>query len=458
MQQLEERISAWRQEIGTAESIGNDALRELESHLRDAIDGALADGCTLQEAFDQAVIEVGDAAKLESEFRKVCPEFSWAKRFIWMLSGFALVTLLLRLTSVAQQIAENLALRWFPGVTITLPEPVTFEGPSFALFREGTRHLDQFHISAIAGPLVWLLATGLVLCFGYRCIKGRAPNFDRFFAACHAKRSLAFILITCSFILLAAGPTFWRFVRRIAFPEFFRADDIHVYGVSEMDHYAMSLYLGSFAGMVRIVLLTAFSIWAILHLRKQNRSGRRFVAWMFAGYFVVTGLVRLAGVGGALSGSVTMAINPEFASREWMNYVLPQMFCSYNASLVSAIVQIVLCIGMVALGLKIVASGRAPRIEKSFPWLWRCSIPLLLIWQAPSLWMQFMSHFAIRKAAVSTHSAGDAAVVWAELQNGPLYSEHALTPWVVIALTVVAGWALLREERDHKPRTDTVSA
>ena len=59
-QRLEEKISAWREEIAASESIGSEGLRELESHLRDAIDGELGAGATLAEALTLLRAEVDE--------------------------------------------------------------------------------------------------------------------------------------------------------------------------------------------------------------------------------------------------------------------------------------------------------------------------------------------------------------------------------------------------------------
>ena len=74
MRHLDARISAWRKELAASGSIGRDSLRELESHLLDAIDEELEGGADLNRAFATAVAQVGSPEELSKEFHKVYPE------------------------------------------------------------------------------------------------------------------------------------------------------------------------------------------------------------------------------------------------------------------------------------------------------------------------------------------------------------------------------------------------
>jgi hypothetical protein len=73
MHKLEERIRTWRQEW--AAKLSREQLDELEGHLREELDGALAPALDL--AWTGAVAKLGDPALLAAEFAKVSPRSGW---------------------------------------------------------------------------------------------------------------------------------------------------------------------------------------------------------------------------------------------------------------------------------------------------------------------------------------------------------------------------------------------
>ena len=71
MPDLEKAIANWRQEM-IAGNIKNPAiLDELESHLRDDVSQQTRSGLNAREAFEAAVLRMGQAAALQNEFTKV---------------------------------------------------------------------------------------------------------------------------------------------------------------------------------------------------------------------------------------------------------------------------------------------------------------------------------------------------------------------------------------------------
>ena len=67
---LESAISQWRQEMREA-GLVHDVLDELETHLRDEMDNQIRCGVDVQHAFKAAAQQIGAAAAVRSEFKKV---------------------------------------------------------------------------------------------------------------------------------------------------------------------------------------------------------------------------------------------------------------------------------------------------------------------------------------------------------------------------------------------------
>lgn len=128
MREIEERIAAWRGEIATDGSINEASARELESHLRDAIEHEMGGGADAGEAFDLAVARLGTVDALVEEFEKVYPESSWARRVLWMVAGYGTVTLLVTLIGGLRNSVIAWSTRLFPDWSLELPGTRVDEG------------------------------------------------------------------------------------------------------------------------------------------------------------------------------------------------------------------------------------------------------------------------------------------------------------------------------------------
>ena len=71
MPDLEERITAWREQMAASGITSPQVLDELESHLRDDVEAQQRSGIRLDQSFNSAVERLGQAAVLECEFEKV---------------------------------------------------------------------------------------------------------------------------------------------------------------------------------------------------------------------------------------------------------------------------------------------------------------------------------------------------------------------------------------------------
>ncbi|NYE20799.1 permease prefix domain 1-containing protein [Microbacterium immunditiarum] len=112
-EQLEERIAQWREFVSRRDAIARD-VDELESHLRDQIDGLQASGLAPDEAFLIAVKRMGRLDELSQEFAREHSERLWKHlvmpdaapeasdpRTLWLALGLAVgAALAVRLASV----------------------------------------------------------------------------------------------------------------------------------------------------------------------------------------------------------------------------------------------------------------------------------------------------------------------------------------------------------------------
>jgi hypothetical protein len=79
---LDQAIAEWRRQMRTAGIKSSRALEELESHLREEIQGQMQSGMDAPSAFAKAVDCMGEARALKGEFLKVGEVMSARQRKI----------------------------------------------------------------------------------------------------------------------------------------------------------------------------------------------------------------------------------------------------------------------------------------------------------------------------------------------------------------------------------------
>jgi hypothetical protein len=79
---LEQSITAWRQQMLAAGIKSPTTLEELESHLREEIERQVKSGMNTQQAFEMAAQAIGRKKELEKEFRKSEP---WEARLVKLM-------------------------------------------------------------------------------------------------------------------------------------------------------------------------------------------------------------------------------------------------------------------------------------------------------------------------------------------------------------------------------------
>ncbi|MFT5109990.1 MAG: hypothetical protein ACI9UA_005642 [Pseudoalteromonas tetraodonis] len=296
---LEEEITAWREQLTRAESIDHSAATELEYHLRDAIEAEIEGGATPEEAFKKATTSLGDTTQLDPEFHKVHGCVSWAKRLLWMAAGFSMIKLSFLLIDLGTRLTESLWLRWFPGVTVKLPHPITVDYNSIYFAGLSEQTLGQIHVAVLAKSAFIVVASTLFILLAARCIRGRSTSFNRWFADATPWKSIS---LTAIIPLAVASPILFLLSHRIpkAITNQQHLRDIDLYGMTEAAHNSLSSYTGYLLSHILAPVLIGFTIWAIVVTRRQ--TGHRFISWMLGGYLVAGAVFPLLSITGMLSG------------------------------------------------------------------------------------------------------------------------------------------------------------
>jgi hypothetical protein len=102
MFQLNKSLEDWRRKLTNSNSLTKSDVDELESHLLDEIDALKEKGLTEEESFFVACGRIGSTDLLSNEFSKVNFNFIWLKKFLWLLSGYLII-------SFSQQLSGTLS-------------------------------------------------------------------------------------------------------------------------------------------------------------------------------------------------------------------------------------------------------------------------------------------------------------------------------------------------------------
>jgi hypothetical protein len=93
---LDQAIADWRRQMSAAGIKSPDVLDELESHLREDLERRIGAGASAEQAFREAVIQVGTAEQLQPEFCKICrPHARLSRKTVRIGCAAAAVFLLL---------------------------------------------------------------------------------------------------------------------------------------------------------------------------------------------------------------------------------------------------------------------------------------------------------------------------------------------------------------------------
>lgn len=174
---LNAAVENWRNELAAQPNLTPDDLRELETHLRDAMAELRQRGLNDEEAFWLAGRRIGQPQQLGEEFKKANPARVWRERIFWMW-------LALFLSATLGGVASSLALAVMP--TKTHP------GVSFAWYV-----VIGLEMLTVMVPLVLaiLLAKGKLI-----------PQFSKLLQLVQNRRRLA--IATCVCIVLSSAVRF----------------------------------------------------------------------------------------------------------------------------------------------------------------------------------------------------------------------------------------------------------
>lgn len=163
MFQLEQAISDWKESCQGSESVSAAAAAELETHLRDSVSRLQASGLDEEEAFIIATRRLGSPGDIQGEYRKVHHSQVWLGRIILMLTGYLLISLILKFIALDQATAGliGLAMGWASTDT---------------MFIANIPH----HWSAILNASVGVVGVGLLIWFVISLARGPGNSFLSF--------------------------------------------------------------------------------------------------------------------------------------------------------------------------------------------------------------------------------------------------------------------------------------
>ncbi|MBK1810007.1 hypothetical protein JHL18_05035 [Clostridium sp. YIM B02505] len=99
MFQLEKSLIDWKKKLSASNSLTSSDIEELESHLLDEIDALKKKTLTEEEAFYVACSRLGSVDLLTSEYSIVNSNFLWIKKFLWLLTGYLIISFSQKLTA-----------------------------------------------------------------------------------------------------------------------------------------------------------------------------------------------------------------------------------------------------------------------------------------------------------------------------------------------------------------------
>ena len=139
--------SVWLANLKCRETISAEALRELETHLDDAVEDLTSRGLAADEAFIIGTRRLGCAERLAEEYSKATFGAAWKHRAKWMLMGVVIYLASLAVSEIISQIAY-VAAHYLPeGMNRAAVAPATYMAASIL-------GLWMFH-RILRGKLQW---------------------------------------------------------------------------------------------------------------------------------------------------------------------------------------------------------------------------------------------------------------------------------------------------------------
>ncbi len=227
MFELESQIRKWRGHLRSSGSVSEQDLEELESHLRDSIDGLTSRGITTEEAFLVSIRRMGDTEALSEEFAKVTTESLWRQLLVPAPDELsrrrqrAELLLVIGLAVLGGLLAKIPALFGFgmdeDNAALYLTNASLFALPSVAIYLIWKRSLSLHFI--LLAATVFVAAAVLVNLYPFR-----DPFDTTVLVAVHLPIALLLLLA-----ILYGGPGWRKTGARLDFVRF--AGEIFIYSV-----------------------------------------------------------------------------------------------------------------------------------------------------------------------------------------------------------------------------------
>lgn len=318
MDGLENAIAEWRARMLGGDAMDRDTVRELESHLRDAFETHVANGMEWETAFEKAKLELGDAEHLNEEFGKVHPQAPWARRVLWLLSGYAIIMFGLAMVGFVGGFAEKLTFEAFPEARVPLPVPVEIivkqENPWNDLSL-GTHVIESVPLMSVVRIVARVLALALVCWWGLRWRRGRTPRLDRWLGDRTSLTKLVFLIGLIVFLQFGADGAYRHLF------------DPSIYTAGIPAYYTLNFLLWPFETMARTALLITMIALAASS-RPRNGIDSDLRNWTFAGYFAVDATLLLATTLASTLGVVLVVFVPAATDSSAMLNFWPLKFPS----------------------------------------------------------------------------------------------------------------------------------
>ncbi|MEZ5330221.1 MAG: hypothetical protein R3F19_34675 [Verrucomicrobiales bacterium] len=263
---LEKAIAQWREDACQLDALDAESMRELESHLRDAIDAAIDRGDTAEQAFASACCEFALTTELNAEFLKVYPHVPWQRKALWMLASYPAVKLALALLGFSYALVEGVFLML--GFTRWIDVPWEYTPGAGNFLFPGVPEGES--IRRIACPVLASRVFGVIAVVGVAWIVGVSLSRSRsrlsrwiLWVGGNSRRLIVTVVVLGIFSLV--DNSLW-FSRSISWIKEYALMITHPDWVGNWEYYSGMPYLARytqwiFVGVGPVLLFLAVKAW-----------------------------------------------------------------------------------------------------------------------------------------------------------------------------------------------------
>lgn len=290
MHELEQRIADWRAELASREGVDRQTARELESHLRDAVEAKLQEGATPDDAFDSARAELGATDQLQRELLMVHGDVSMRQKLLRLLVGIVTIATIHGFLGYIPQFLSRLLL--VSGVRGVVQMPWTLRlapnDPMALGWPDGTPiETDRIGTAALISQSVWHFALLALVVFAFVSMCSRRSLLSRFTAWCSDRgiRLTIALFLICGLNYLHRTYVFrnsaWMFLfgdESLQFPP-------DAYGMPDYE-YSLGMIYFTHWPVTAWIIPTASALLCLFAFRAIRKDGASPIVWAVAGHFV----------------------------------------------------------------------------------------------------------------------------------------------------------------------------